>query len=83
MLDFVDRIIVVNDCSNDATESIIMDFIDNESKQSLFLQKVSDKIIKTKYNKADQVSVSMNNNEAKHFTPAEQYPEDDRKARIF
>lgn len=83
MPDFVDRIIIVNDCSKDATKDIVKDYIDNKPKHSFFLRKISDKIIKTKYNKADQISVKIDNGESDRFTPTEQYPKNDSKSSII
>ena len=82
MPDFVDRIIVVNDCSKDRTAAIVKDIIDNDSIRTTLISAVSHKILKTKYNHADRVVIEKNIEEMNRFPPFEKYPEEDSMSRI-
>ena len=45
MPDFVDRIIIVNDCSKDATSDVVRSYIDNEPLSTVFIGNVLDTAI--------------------------------------
>lgn len=63
---FVDKIIIVNDCSTDNTQKIVQNFIDkHNSKVSLSCKK--NKIKKNKYNSAEFVLEELKNGELKYY----------------
>lgn len=68
MPDFVDRIVVVNDCSHDKTPEIVIKYIENSPKVPL-------KQVKSEgynpYNRAEQIVAEMNKAEISKFVPAE------------
>jgi glycosyltransferase involved in cell wall biosynthesis len=78
---FVDRIIVVDDCSTDKTADIVLDFMAT-ANQILPKTAITRKEIKlTKFNRADRVLHDMALKEAEYFTPAtimNQQPDTDR-----
>lgn len=80
MPDFVDRIIVVNDCSKDNTASFVSDYIRNQPPAAEILS-ASNRPEKTKYNKAEVVLHEMVEQEMQYYVPAEianERPEQDR-----
>ncbi len=72
MPSFVDRIIVINDNSNDKTEEVVKQYIltENEST-STKLEKSSDKIKSNQFNRADRVVQDLYEEEVKDLTPFE------------
>jgi len=80
MPEFVDRIIVVDDCSTDKTSAIVLAFMAAANKNS---QKAITRreIPLTKFNRADRVLQDMSLKEKEYYTPAEiinQQPDTDR-----
>ncbi|QKG80670.1 glycosyltransferase family 2 protein [Tenuifilum thalassicum] len=68
MPDFVDRIIVVNDCSTDKTEEVALSYI-NKIGQSALPIKENPKV-NTFYNKANEIVAQFNREEIKYFAPS-------------
>jgi len=68
MPDFVDRIIVVNDCSKDNTQEKALSYIEKIGQSALPVmeQKKSNPF----YNKANEIIEQFNQDEIKYFTPA-------------
>lgn len=55
MPDFVDRIIVVNDCSNDRTAEVVLDYIRKDSSPRRELKIFPDRVTPNRYNEAEIV----------------------------
>ncbi len=68
MPDFVDRIIIVNDCSSDDTSGVVKKYFGKLPEASLPKVKTLEKGF---YNKADHLLAEMNQNEIQWFAPAE------------
>ena len=80
MPDFVDRIVVVNDCSVDSTGNLIADFIKQQSPagEALFAK---NKPERTKYNQAEVLLHEVAEKELQYYIPslvANKSPESDR-----
>ncbi len=79
MPDFVDRIIIVNDCSKDKTSEIVEAYVKKQNPVSELPKK--EKIKKNRYNRAEQVADRINTEEMKYFASSEivnEKPETDR-----
>lgn len=72
MPDFVDRIIIVNDCSNDNTEQVVMQYIQKElwNSKRIFIPNASYNIARTRYNYADYLIQEKTKEEIKFYTPS-------------
>ncbi|MCX5855686.1 MAG: glycosyltransferase family 2 protein [Deltaproteobacteria bacterium] len=80
MPDFVDRIVVVNDCSTDKTGGLVSNYIKEQTPTGESLI-VRDRPEKTKYNQAEIVLHEMAEKELQYYVPAEvanEKPESDR-----
>ena len=71
MPEFVDRIIVVNDCSKDRTAEVVKEFIEQDDTPVVPLEKNNKKIKRNRYNQAEMVVQQINSKEEKKFTPSE------------
>ncbi len=82
MPDFVDRIIIVNDCSKDRTAAVVMEYISKSNESELALQNTTTGIFSaTRYNWAEEVLHKKNIQEKRLFNPSEianSNPESDR-----
>ena len=79
MPDFVDRIIIVNDCSRDKTSEIVGEYIKKQNPVKELPEK--EKTKKNRYNRAEQVADRINTEEMKYFASSEivnKKPETDR-----
>lgn len=70
MPDFVDRIIIVNDCSKDNTSEVVKDYIKKDGTSSLELKPFPNKVVPNKYNEADQVVEEKNRKEIEYYVPS-------------
>lgn len=81
MPDFVDRIIVVNDCSTDNTAAAVLDYI---SKQKSVQPTIKNNVIDprdNKYNRAEHLLKEKQQTDMEYFVPSEvanAHPESDR-----
>ena len=82
MPDFVDRIIVVNDCSTDNTAAVVLDYI---SKQKSVQPIIKDNVVKdtrdNKYNRAEHLLKEKQQTDMEYFISskvANAHPESDR-----
>ena len=71
MPSFVDRIVIVNDCSSDNTEKIVRKYIENDTQQAIHIVNVMGRIVETRYNEADIVVQNMNHEELSNYPPSE------------
>jgi glycosyltransferase involved in cell wall biosynthesis len=67
MPDFVDRIVVINDNSNDRTEEIVMDLIAGDKSSSRAILPAVREANSGEYNHADRVMDEINKNEITYF----------------
>lgn len=81
MPSFVDRIIIVNDCSKDNTADVVEEYIKKDSTPKIKLEPFPNKVIPNRYNEADQVVEKMSKKEIEFYVPskiANQNPDTDR-----
>ncbi len=85
MPEFVDRIIVVNDNSDDRTEEIVESHINKEKNKtsSVEIRSILTDIHRNKYNHADLILLEKAKEELKYFTPSNIYNEDEDNDRII
>lgn len=73
MPDFVDRIIVVNDCSTDRTAEMVLQHISEKNEQNtlpLCKNQIEEPADVNPYNQAEIILYRQNRAETKYFTPA-------------
>ena len=80
MPDFVDRVIVVNDCSNDGTEAVVRGLIAEQEQHALPSIK---KTVGNSYDRADRVVEELNRKELDFFVPSEIVNEQPDRDRII
>lgn len=71
MPDFVDRIIIVNDCSTDKTAEVVKGSIDNDRKATIELNDIYNKITLNRYNRANYILQEQLIKEIRLFIPSE------------
>ena len=71
MPDFVDRIIVVNDCSQDNTAAIVLDYISKHQSVQQIAKKDVPAPLDNKYNRAEHILKESRQTELEKFIPAE------------
>jgi glycosyltransferase involved in cell wall biosynthesis len=69
MPEFVDRIIIVNDCSKDKTAEVVLQYIQNDNSKKIEIHRFPTKVVANRYNEADQVLEEMNKKEISLFNP--------------
>ena len=82
MPDFVDRIIVVDDCSKDDTAKHVKDYFTNNLSPIGIPSLFKKEITPTPYNKADVELWKKAKKEIDYFTPSEVLNQDDENERI-
>lgn len=80
---FVDRIVVVNDCSMDQTAKIVRLYIEKEGKRLLRKNKKQRSGTKSKYEKAELILKTSNEEEIKFFLPSEVVNKDPGEDRVI
>ena len=78
--DFVDKLIIINDGSTDATADVVQHYIERAEK-TIAVKPISDSVTPGKYNRAEVVLHQQSKEEQKYFTPsiiANESPETDR-----
>ncbi len=83
MPDFVDRVIVINDCSTDRTEKIVQNLIKKNGQATSELKKQSRKIVQTPYNRAEIFSQQLRQRENQNFTTSRIINTEPEKDRII
>ncbi|MDD3877298.1 MAG: glycosyltransferase family 2 protein [Bacteroidales bacterium] len=70
MPDFVDRIVVVNDCSRDNTSQVVKNYWSNALNKGIALENILEKDIPGHFNRADRALQKQSRNELSLFAPA-------------
>jgi len=81
MPDFVDRIIVVNDCSKDNTAAIVLDYISKHQSVRQITKNDVTAPLDNKYNRVEHLLQEKQQTEAEYFIPSEianTHPETER-----
>ncbi len=73
MPEFVDRIVIVDDCSKDSTSEVVKKIIDKTKPSNLEIKDIFEEIVKSKYNRAEVVSAELKAEENRKYTPSEEY----------
>jgi glycosyltransferase involved in cell wall biosynthesis len=71
MPDFVDRIIVVNDCSSDNTAAAVLDYIGKQKSSPTIIKNKADNTRDGKYNRAENLLQEKQQADIKYFIPSE------------
>ena len=80
MPDYVDRIVIVNDCSKDATSQKIIEYIESGKYPSLNDSIQKQKIVPNRYNEADVFVEQLSDKE--DFTNSKEYVSSETKSKI-
>lgn len=86
MPDFVDRIVIVNDKSNDKTADNVIYYINDENYNStseVIRDKTKGDFIETDYNYADKVVFNENIKEKEYFNPSEVFNSSSEQSKII
>ena len=83
MPEFVDRIIIVNDKSKDKTAEIVEKYINSVPKSATIVERVENKIKRTKYNRAEVVLQEKISEEVQYFNPFEVVNDEPDCSRII
>lgn len=81
--DFVDRILVVNDCSTDRTANIVKEYMDEQNTKFYCDRPNISPPEHTPYNRAEIVLYKLDQEELKYFVPAEIVNENPETNRII
>lgn len=68
---FVDRIVVVNDCSRDATEAVVREFMRQDREGTACHEALCENLEETRYNRAEVIVRQIEQQELQFFTPSE------------
>ena len=82
MPDFVDRIIVVNDCSTDKTEEVVKQYI-NKVPALVIPDKRETTILEDKFNRAERILEEVREKQKRLFTPSEIVNENPGNDRVI
>jgi len=82
MPDFVDRIIVVNDCSTDKTADIVKQYIEKDKKKTIKIENILHKVQPEKYNYSEIVLQKQLNKELSYFPDSNIYKNNTKDKRI-
>ena len=83
MPDFVDRIVVVNDCSTDNTTEIVKQYLADKNHENTEILDTSAKIKDNGYNRADIVLQQQTKEEIKYFTPSRMVNRHPERSRVI
>jgi len=81
--DFVDRIVVVNDCSTDSTERIVREYLKKSDTARRKIIKEKREIKPSRYNQADIILQKINEKEDSLFISSEIVNEDQENGKII
>jgi glycosyltransferase involved in cell wall biosynthesis len=79
---FVDRIVVVDDCSTDQTWTVVRSIIDAGEQEGGELPEEVKSLQRTKYNKADRFVRKLGDLESRRYTPSEIYVGQNPRGKI-
>ena len=83
MPEFVDRIIVVNDCSKDQTAEVVKEYMENDGEHKLVIKDILNDLKETEYNKADYIAQEQMKLELEWFAPSEVITTNPGNSRII
>jgi len=83
MPDFVDRIIIVNDCSKDKTAEVVQHYSDNDKNQTVEIKDILNHVQLKQNKRADFIVQEQLKIEAKYFIPSEVITINPDKRRII
>jgi len=83
MPDFVDRMIVVNDCSKDRTRGIVEGYWSSEFNKGIFIPDASNQKFDGKYERANRIVQELRIVEEKYFVKSEMKNAGDENERII
>lgn len=83
MPDFVDKIIVVNDCSSDRTQEIVRSYLATSHNRRSYCPDIRNQKIEGRYQRANQVLQDMMQKEIQYFKPSEVINNDPENDRII
>ena len=81
--DFVDRIVVVNDCSKDRTEEIIRSFLKSKLNEGIEIQTITGKKFTGRFERANRAFMKQMKLELNYFVPSEVMNANPEKERII
>jgi len=71
MPDFVDKIVIVNDCSKDSTAEIVKSFWSTKDNDGIAIKNSLDIVIEGRFERANRVMQNQIKEEFKYFVPSE------------
>ena len=80
---FVDRIIVVNDCSSDSTADVVLGYVNKDRAETQAIPSILNNIEKKKYNHADWIVQEQSRGELEKFLPSKIVNKDPDQERII
>jgi glycosyltransferase involved in cell wall biosynthesis len=83
MPDFVDRIIVINDCSPDSTSEVVRDYIAKETAPKVHIPSILGREQPNRYNRATIVVEQLLKTENEKFVPSRVFNTDEDNDRII
>lgn len=84
MPDFVDRIVIVNDCSPDRTSEVVREYIDKSENETTFeLPNILGQLKPNRYNRANQVVEELQKTEIEKFVASRVYNQQEDTDRII
>jgi glycosyltransferase involved in cell wall biosynthesis len=84
MPDFVDKIVIINDCSKDKTHSVVMSYVKTQNANRPSEERdTTDNRQESEYDNAERVLKKMQSNETKHLPPMKVENENQETDRII
>jgi glycosyltransferase involved in cell wall biosynthesis len=83
MPDFVDRIIIVNDCSPDRTSEVVREYIAQDTTTKVSILNILDKVKPNRYNRANMVVQQMQQEDIAKYVPSKVFNTDEGNDRII
>lgn len=80
---FVDRIIIVNDCSTDRTSEVVRELIARDSTPKVRIARILASVQANRYNRADMVAQDMEEQESEKYVPCTVVNTEDEHDRII
>jgi glycosyltransferase involved in cell wall biosynthesis len=80
---FVDRIIIVNDCSPDRTSEVVRALIANDASPRQLIGNILDSVKPNRYNRANMVVQQLQQEEIAKYVPSQVFNSDEEHDRII